>query len=94
MWESASSPFGTSTSWCPQLQSKVDRPGKLRRYQQNEDLVWKAEGKGKHAASGHRLTWPNGGPVKEMWQWNSESELFVRIDKNVLIMEIYQCKVA
>ena len=28
--------------------------------------------------------------AEETWQWNLESELFVRTDKDILTMEIYQ----
>lgn len=84
MWKSASSPFGTSTAWCPQLQSiHIFRPEKLRRYQKDEDLVWKAEGdrgKSKCAAPREGLKLPKSSLVKETWQWNFDSELFLRID--------------
>ena len=35
---------------------------------------------------------PESGSVEETWLWNLESALFVRIDKDVLIMETYQGK--
>ena len=39
---------------------------------------------------GHNV--PESGSVEETWLWNLESALFVRIDKDVLIMETYQGK--